>query len=140
MQVNIFTDGGARGNPGPAGIGVYIVDEAGREIYTYSEYVGETTNNVAEYRAFAASLTWLLTYVKDQPVEHVTWNLDSMLVVEQLQRHWKIKEAHLQTLAQAIWRELETLAIPYTIRHVPRAQNAEADRLVNQALDAQLGN
>lgn len=140
MQLKIYTDGGARGNPGPAGIGVYAIDQTNQEVYSQSSYIGEATNNVAEYRAFEASLDWLQRYLDNNAVESVTWCLDSMLVVEQLQRHWKIKEAHLQLLAHNIWQKMSTLKVSYIIRHVPRAQNKIADLLVNRALDAELGN
>lgn len=136
MRLTLFTDGGARGNPGPAAIGVVVKDDAGQFLHEHAEYIGETTNNDAEYKAFLTSVEWLLASPLLAQVESLTWNLDSMLVVEQLQRHWKIKEPHLKTLAEAIWQKLAQLTVPYSIKHVPRAQNKEADALVNQALDA----
>lgn len=136
MKLTIFTDGGARGNPGPAGIGVVVKDEQGGVVYEHSAYVGKTTNNDAEYKAFLASLEWLLASSQLAQASSISWKLDSMLVVEQLQRHWKIKEPHLQLLADQIWHKLELLQLPYSIVHVPRAENKDADALVNQALDA----
>ncbi|HEX7017918.1 MAG TPA: ribonuclease HI family protein [Patescibacteria group bacterium] len=136
MKLTIFTDGGARGNPGPAGIGVVVLDELAHVVFEHSAYLGKATNNEAEYRAFQASLDWLLSSTHLDQATHISWKLDSMLVVEQLQRHWKIKEPHLKLLADQIWQKLDQLQIPYTIGHVPRAENKDADALVNQALDA----
>lgn len=134
----IFTDGGSRGNPGPAALGVYVSDDQGQVIFEEGRYLGTFTNNEAEYDAFMASLVWLTTEgIKLKP-EKIVWQLDSKLVVEQLNKNWKIKEDRLRLKAQAIWQLLATLTVPYTISHVLREKNKEADRLVNQALDAQL--
>lgn len=134
-DVTIFTDGGARGNPGPAAIGIVAFNSANEEVYRHGECLGAKTNNEAEYGAFLQSLKWIDTYVKNTNVKSVEWKLDSLLVVEQLNKHWKIKEARLQQFAQAIWQELGKHSFSYTITHVPRAQNAIADSLVNKALD-----
>jgi ribonuclease HI len=135
-RLSIFTDGGARGNPGPAGIGVHVIDELGNVVFQDSQYIGRATNNEAEYRAVLASLEWLVEYVKTETVEHIQWNLDSMLVVQHLSKQWKIKEARLQQLADSAWNQLTALPCSFTFKHVPRAQNSNADALVNQALDA----
>lgn len=133
----IFTDGGSRGNPGAAAIGVFVTDENGAVIFEHGQYLGISTNNEAEYEAFLASLTWLHSYLKTQAADQVVWQLDSKLVVEQLNKNWKIKEDRLRSKAQNCWQLLEALQVPYTITHVRRELNKEADRLVNQALDAQ---
>jgi ribonuclease HI len=135
-SIIIFTDGGARGNPGPAGIGIHAVNEKGEALFQGSEFIGRATNNEAEYQAVLSSLEWLSTYTKTNVVERVQWKLDSMLVVQQLSKQWKIKEARLQQFANTIWTHLAALPCPYSFSHVPRAQNAEADALVNKALDA----
>ena len=130
----IQTDGGARGNPGPAGIGLVVL-EGEKVLYERGEYVGEKTNNEAEYLAFLHSLKWVSEYAAKHAITTVAWKLDSKLVVEQLNKRWKIKEARLHQFAQEIWQELAQLPCPYTIRHVYREQNRAADQLVNQALD-----
>jgi ribonuclease HI len=136
LQLTIHTDGGSRGNPGPAAAGVFVLN--GEEVVAEEKhYLGIKTNNDAEYTAFVDSLIWLKTFITDHKVEKVIWKLDSQLVVEQLNRRWKIKEPRIQQFAQHIWQELATLKIPFHIMYVPRAQNKEADRLVNQALDEQ---
>ena len=133
-QLTIFTDGGSRGNPGAAAIGV-VVKRGEELVWETAEFLGQKTNNEAEYLAFYRSVQWIREYLSQHPVAQVAWKLDSMLVVEQLQKHWKITDALLQEFAAQIWQELAQLKIPYPITHVPRAQNAHADMLVNRALD-----
>ncbi len=135
-NLTIFTDGGARGNPGPAAIGFQILDSDNKALAEIGSYLGVATNNEAEYQAIIASLEWLLEHQPSMTITKITWKLDSMLVVEQLSRHWKIKEPRLRDLAQKAWGLLEKLGVTYSLGHVPRAQNKRADELVNQALDA----
>lgn len=137
----IHTDGGARGNPGPAGIGVAVFTESDyiNPLFQHSLYIGTATNNEAEYKAFLASLEWLIDYKKNHSATSVLWKLDSLLVVEQLLKHWKIKEPRLRQLAEQAWKNLEELKktnCQITITHVRREYNSSADELVNQALDA----
>lgn len=136
-ELIINTDGGSRGNPGPAALGVTVRDASGQVVYERGEVLGTATNNEAEYHAVLHSLTWLQTQLAAQPdVIKVTWKLDSKLVVEQLLKHWKIKEPRMLALAQQCWAILTQLKIATHFQHVPRAENKRADELVNQALDA----
>lgn len=135
-KLKIFTDGGSRGNPGPAGIGVHVVDDKQAVAFQQSLYIGRATNNEAEYKAFLASLEWLREYVKDTAVDRVEWFLDSKLVVEQIKKNWKIKEVRLQKLASQAHEILPSLECQYEISHVKREFNKDADGLVNKALDA----
>lgn len=126
----IFTDGGARGNPGPAGIGVYIVKDR-KPVHEIAEYIGETTNNIAEYTALVRALEWV---TKQADAESVIIKMDSELVVKQMKGEYKVKNPALKTL----WSEAQKLA--YTLssvsyEHVRREQNVEADRLANSAMD-----
>lgn len=134
MNITIFTDGGSRSNPGKAAIGI-VVKHNDDTIHADAKYLGIATNNEAEYEALLFSLEWVLKQTTHS-VEQITWKLDSKLVVEQVSRRWKIKEARLQQFAQKIWVGLEQLSVPYSIKHVPRAENKEADALVNQTLDS----
>lgn len=141
-QIVIFTDGGSRGNPGPAAIGIFVTtqntpEETPEVVYQQGSFLGQSTNNEAEYEAILQSLTWLTAYLSTTSAENVTWKLDSKLVVEQLNKNWKIKEDRLRLKAQECWQLLSALSVPYSLTHVPREQNKEADRLVNQALDSQ---
>lgn len=133
MNITINTDGGSRGNPGPAAIGIVIKNDQ-QTIETIKQTLGVATNNEAEYTAIKTSLSWLMSNIPED-VSHIAWKLDSQLVVEQLNKRWKIKDARMLALAQDCWKMLAQLQCSYTIAYVPRAENSEADALVNQALD-----
>ncbi len=127
----INTDGGARGNPGPAGIGVIIKTETGEILYEYGGYIGAATNNVAEYKALIKALE----ESKHLGGEVLRIQMDSELIVKQMQGVYKIKEPTLQGLAQEVIRLLKQFS-SYTFVHVRREFNKEADAMVNQAIDA----
>lgn len=129
MKAELFTDGGARGNPGPAGIGGVLKIDGG-ETAELSEYIGETTNNQAEYRAFIQGMK----LAKDNGVTELVCYLDSELVVKQVLGEYRVKEPGLKiTYKEA--REIISLFEKVDVRHIVRAKNKEADRLVNIALD-----
>jgi len=132
-KIFINTDGGSRGNPGMAGVGVSVSDEQGEILHEECRFLGVRTNNEAEYQAVIDSLEWLLKSELKPTV--ITWRLDSMLVVEQLNRHWKIKEARLQELANTCWKLLAQVKANCSFTYIPRAENARADSLANQAMD-----
>ena len=133
-EIVVYCDGGARGNPGPAAIGAVVFDPATSpptRLATVSERIGVTTNNVAEYRACIAGLEAARAF----PSRAIRLRADSMLVVEQLKGRWRVKQAHLRPLrdrALALLDEYEEV----DVAHVRREQNADADALVNAALDA----
>ncbi|MFZ5376315.1 MAG: ribonuclease HI family protein [Patescibacteria group bacterium] len=142
MKIEIYTDGGSRGNPGIAGAGfaAYYLDEEKKEVdghpfFEEAVFLGEKTNNEAEYLGFLASLKWLSTHKFGETINMVVWKLDSKLVVEQLNKKWKIKEPRLAKFAQEAWSFLSTLPHSFTITHIPREQNSRADKLANQAMD-----
>ena len=128
----INTDGGARGNPGPAGIGLVIKDESGELVYSHGAYIGETTNNVAEYSALIKALEESVNLGGTS----LRIQMDSELIVKQMQGVYKIKEPTLQELAAKVITLLKKFD-HYTFVHVRREFNKEADAMVNQALDAQ---
>lgn len=132
----IHTDGGSRGNPGAAAVGVTAGINGQAPIYELAAPIGVATNNQAEYQAIIRSLSWWLSLQNKPEIDKIIWKLDSKLVVEQLNHRWKIKEAHLRPLAEKAWHQLKQLSIPFQIVHVPREENARADMLLNQALDA----
>lgn len=138
-KILVWTDGGARGNPGPAAIGVVIELPRGRK--TYSEYIGETTNNVAEYRAVILALKKVRQLVGREKLKHaeVEVRLDSELVARQLRGEYKVLEKELQSLFVEVWN-LKFDIPNVSFRDISREDNKEADRLVNEALDKQLGN
>ncbi len=128
MVVNV--DGGSRGNPGPAAVGVVVQDADGRVLEEVGERIGKATNNVAEYRALLLGI--------DRARQHGASELeligDSELVVRQVKGEYKVKDAALRELHAEVGRALAPFA-SWSIRHVRRESNAEADRLVNEALD-----
>ena len=133
----INTDGGARGNPGPAGIGVVIRDEHGKIIGEHKKYIGEATNNVAEYRALVLALeeAGKVSSFELQVTSQIELEIrmDSELIVRQMQGKYKIKEPTLKLLAADVLKLIKHFK-NVTFHHVPREQNKEADKLVNQAL------
>jgi ribonuclease HI len=132
MKLIIFTDGGARGNPGPAAIGVVIKNESGKTLASYGEYIGEQTNNFAEYLALISGLK------KCQKLEatEVDCMLDSELVAKQMKLEYKVKEPNLQKLfVQAHNLTLSFKKVKFY--HIPREKNKEADAEVNKVLDRQ---
>jgi ribonuclease HI len=133
-EVLIYCDGGSRGNPGPAAIGAVVLDpsvEPPRVLATVSECIGETTNNVAEYRALIAGLE----AAAPLRAARVHVRADSMLVVEQLRGKWRVRQPHLRHLydeARGLLAQYESVKL----EHVRREFNTDADALVNAALDA----
>lgn len=136
-KIVIYTDGGARGNPGPAGIGAVILDEAGKELKAIGEYIGETTNNVAEYtallRALEESVRLFGAQLRDMKIEV---RMDSELVVRQMAGVYKVKEPSLKELFGKVANIKMESAPNIIFTHVRREKNKRADELVNQAIDA----
>ncbi|KUK84118.1 MAG: Ribonuclease H [Microgenomates bacterium 39_6] len=133
--LEIFTDGGARGNPGPAGIGVIIKNNK-KTIFSHSGYIGQATNNEAEYEALKKAFDWLdQNHSLITDCDQIICYLDSLLIVSQLSGRYKIKAANLAGLANKIKKIEKELPITVSYRHIPRSKNQQADALVNQALD-----
>ncbi len=129
----IHTDGGARGNPGPAAIGCVVHDQDKNKKYTISRYIGNTTNNQAEYQALLAALE----KAYELQAADVECFLDSELVVKQMRGEYRIRDKNLSPLYLKIWN-LTLKFNSITFNHIPRSMNKEADTLVNQALDREL--
>jgi ribonuclease HI len=133
MKVIIYTDGGSRGNPGPSALGVYITDAHGKVLKEHKRYLGETTNNQAEYRAIIDGLE----QAKELGAVEVEMRMDSELAVKQLNREYRVKDPGLAQLYLRV-SNLMTDFSKVTFHHVRREYNKEADRLVNEAIDAHL--
>jgi ribonuclease HI len=129
-RLTVNVDGGARGNPGPAAIGVVVRNGGGEVLEEVGEPIGEATNNVAEYRALLRGI--------ELAAAHGATDLelvgDSELVVRQVEGRYKVKNAGMKQLHEQVKRALRDFD-SWSIRHVRRAENADADRLVNEALD-----
>jgi ribonuclease H / adenosylcobalamin/alpha-ribazole phosphatase len=133
-EVVVWTDGGARGNPGPAGYGVVVTDRRGEVLAELAEGIGWATNNVAEYQGVLAGLR----QARSLGASRVVVRADSLLVVNQQLGRWKVRNQGLRPLAD----EARRLAAGFervTWQHVPRARNRRADALANRAMDAQGG-
>ena len=131
MRMKLHTDGGARGNPGPGAGGIVLTDEKNKIVKELGTFFGVCTNNEAEYRALILGLE----AAKSFGANKLTVSLDSLLVVEQLNGNYKVKNQNLRKL----WEEVQILANKFDsieFIHVRRENNAHADKLVNEVLDA----
>lgn len=131
-QAKLFTDGGSRGNPGPSALGYVIYDMEDNVVKKSSAYLGVTTNNQAEYQGLLVGLEAAL----ELGIKELEVYMDSLLVINQVQGIWKLKNAELVPHHTAI-RKLIPQFEHVTLTHVPRAMNALADSMVNECLDAQ---
>jgi ribonuclease HI len=133
MKLTLHTDGGSRGNPGPAATGIVLKNEQKEIVAAYGEYLGIQTNNVAEYSALFSGLT----KAHELGADEVECVLDSELVVKQMRREYKVRNPELQKLFIQIYN-LSTQFKKVTFRHTLRAGNKEADTEVNKVLDQRI--
>lgn len=131
MKATLYTDGGARGNPGPAGIGAVLI--IGNKVQRHKRYLGKTTNNQAEYQALIMGLE----QAKIAGADEVECFLDSELVVKQLNREYKVKDKDLAPLFVKVWNLANDFK-KADFKHIFREQNKEADLLVNEIIDEHL--
>jgi ribonuclease HI len=131
----LFCDGGSRGNPGPGAAGAVLYNEAGGVLEGRGKFLGAVTNNWAEYQGVLLGLE----LAREHQLQRLKIHLDSELVVRQLNGQYRVKDANLRSLWEKVQQELKHFTA-CDIVHVPRAQNAAADRLVNEALDRHLEN
>ena len=137
MRLLLFTDGGARGNPGPAGIGFVIQNEKSEVLTDGKKFLGRATNNQAEYQAILAGL---ITTLQLKPTQ-IDCFLDSELVVKQLNRQYRVKELELKKLFEQVQLILfQNPQLKITFTHIPRGKNRLADKLVNEAIDEKTRN
>jgi ribonuclease HI len=129
-RLTIYVDGASRGNPGPAAVGVVIKDEKGATALKLSHSIGRATNNQAEYTALITSLQEARKLGADQ----VYINTDSQLMAEQINGHYRVRNAHIRPLFDKAMQLLAAFQ-HYSIDHIPRERNGEADDLANQALN-----
>ena len=138
MKYILYTDGGSRGNPGEAAIGVVICNNNGEALKKYGEPIGQATNNEAEYQALIFAFKKMKqVFGKAKMAEaQIEVRMDSELIVKQLSHQYKIEEPNLQQLFLQVWNLMLDFG-PIKFVAVPRERNKEADRLVNQALNNQ---
>jgi len=129
-RLKVFTDGASRGNPGEAGIGIVVYDEKDSIVRTWNEYLGKTTNNQAEYMALIRGVQLLKKLKESMTIDFVEFHADSELMVKQVKLEYKVKDEGLKPLFKKFNSEMNELKVPYTIKHVERKLNKEADKLV----------
>lgn len=135
-NISIFTDGGSRGNPGPAAIGVYIVDDKANKLFAIGKRIGEATNNTAEYKAVLEALSWLIeNKEKIEKNAKIAFFLDSQLVYSQIKGIFKVKSESIRELIFTVREKQVQLGLPLEWNHIPREKNKMADEMVNLALD-----
>jgi ribonuclease HI len=134
MTLRAYTDGASRGNPGDAGIGIHVSDEKGNTVLSLHGYIGVSTNNVAEYTA----LITLLERIKGMHCTQLVIHSDSELMVRQLNGRYRVRDRGLKPIYARAVRLLAELPFECSIRHVPRENNREADRLANRGIDEKL--
>jgi probable phosphoglycerate mutase len=130
-MMTAYIDGGARGNPGPAGYGARVVDDSGQVVAELHGALGIATNNIAEYNGLLAALEWAV----ERGVSALHVRADSLLLVEQMRGNYRVKNAGLIPLYQRA-RGLVARIGHVTFEHIPREQNKDADRLSNLGMDA----
>jgi ribonuclease HI len=131
--LNVYSDGGSRGNPGESA-GGFLFELEGEVILERGLYLGITTNNLAEYLAFINACQELIK-IKKKIFQKVIFHLDSMLVVKQMNKEWKIKDEKIKEISRGAFKILDSLNVEYEIIHVYREKNTKADFLVNEVLD-----
>ncbi|MBU4351065.1 ribonuclease HI family protein [Candidatus Parcubacteria bacterium] len=132
----VYTDGGSRGNPGPASIGVLICDDRGKEVKKYGQAIGKATNNQAEYQAAIFALKKIKSLIGKKKIAdlEVEVRSDSELLVSQLSGKYKILDENIQKLFILVWNlKIDYKKVNFAL--IPREENQEADKLVNEALD-----
>lgn len=134
-QIAVYTDGGSRGNPGPAASAFIIEDSQGKKIHEEGFYLGETTNNVAEYTAVLKAVEWLKKCSVFGVQCSVNFYLDSLLVVNQMAGKFKIKDPRLKDIYNKISFQISNLKSQIKWNHIPREKNMLADALVNSVLN-----
>lgn len=138
-SINVYTDGGSRGNPGQAAFGVYITNQDGNKIIGFGKRIGIATNNVAEYQAVLEALIWIKNNLENfKKISSVNFFMDSNLVCSQLKGLFKIKNENLRSLFFSIKEKEKELKTPVSYSHIPREKNKDADKFVNLALDNEI--
>lgn len=129
-KLAIYVDGGSRGNPGPAGVGIVILDEKKHKVKEFNKYIGITTNNIAEYNAVIYGLQEALIEKADE----VELNMDSELVAQQLKGEYKVKNSNIRPLFEQALHLMSGFR-KVDIKQINREKNKEADKLVNKAIN-----
>jgi ribonuclease HI len=135
-KINIYTDGGSRGNPGPSALGVYIENSETKEtLAKIGKTIGIQTNNFAEYSAIVEGLLWAIANKEKLKIEKLDFYMDSQLAYSQLVGLYKVKNDSIRLLVFEVRKKEAELSLPVYYHHIPREKNKKADEMVNYALD-----
>ncbi|MDD4026574.1 MAG: ribonuclease HI family protein [Candidatus Shapirobacteria bacterium] len=135
MQINVFTDGGSRGNPGHSGYGLVIYDDDKKILFKESKYIGIKTNNEAEYAGLIGALNWIKDNKDSHKISQINFFADSQLLVRQVQGLYKVKAVHLKPLFTTVKNLLDQINTTYSFKDIRRESNELADELANCAMD-----
>lgn len=135
MDINVFTDGGSRGNPGHSGYGLVIYGDDQKIIFQDSKYLGIKTNNEAEYSGLIGALSWINDNQESLNISKIIFNSDSQLMVRQLQGLYKVKAPNLIPIFQQAQKLINSISSPIIFKDVRRDFNKLADQLANEAMD-----
>lgn len=135
MNINVYTDGGSRGNPGHSGYGLVIYDDDQKIIFQESKYLGIKTNNEAEYSGLIGALNWINDNQNSLKLSKINFYSDSQLMVRQMQGLYKVKAPNLIPIFQQTQKLISTISCPIKFTDVRRDFNKLADQLANEAMD-----
>ncbi|MDD2483228.1 MAG: ribonuclease HI family protein [Candidatus Shapirobacteria bacterium] len=135
MQINVYTDGGSRGNPGHSGYGLVIYDDNQKILFKESKYLGIKTNNEAEYAGLIGALNWINDHKDSFPISQINFHADSQLMIRQCQGLYKVKAEHLKPLFNTVKNFLTQINLSYSFKDIRRESNELADELANEAMD-----
>ena len=135
MQINIFTDGGSRGNPGHSGYGLVVYDDNKKILFKESKYIGIKTNNEAEYAGLIGALDWINDNQNSFKISQINFHSDSQLLIRQVQGLYKVKAINLKPLFKKAQELIGSISTPIIFQDVRRDFNELADELANEAMD-----
>ena len=138
MKIKIFTDGGSRGNPGIAGFGVVVKDEDNKNIFEGAQYIGNKTNNEAEYGGLIFALNWLKDNYLTKNITEAEFNSDSELMIKQMQGIYKVKSLNLKELNKQAREFVLNIKVKIIFKAIRREYNSDADALANKAMDEKI--
>ena len=135
MNINIYTDGGSRGNPGTSGYGLVIYDDNQKILFQESKYLGIKTNNEAEYSGLIGALNWVSNNQDSFKISQINFHADSQLMIRQMQKKYKVKAPNLIPIFNQAQELVNLISLPITFKDIRRDFNQLADQLANEAMD-----
>jgi len=135
MNINVYTDGGSRGNPGPSGYGLVIYDDNQKILFQESKYLGIKTNNEAEYSGLIGALNWVNNNQDYLRISQINFHADSQLMIRQMQKKYKVKAPNLIPIFNQAQDLVNLISLPIVFKDIRRDFNQLADQLANEAMD-----